>query len=231
MSSTFERDADLGYSRGNVYARWGNPTRHLLEESLAKLEGGDIGFAFASGMAALTGLLQAVSVASCSVRGVESKGLGCVLYPRDTYHGLRFAISTIYGPLGLTNEEVDMTDLSAVESACSAAASAGFGTGKPGGVLLLHLETPSNPQLLVTDITACISIAKRFGAIVSVDATWMTPVLCRPLLLGADCVMHSTTKYLGGTCDAINISPLPFLQRGMQRTFHLYSCYQAIPTF
>lgn len=185
LSTTFERDEDLGYSRGNVYSRWGNPTRDNLEHSLAKLEGGDVGLAFGSGMAALTSLLQAVTVASTVARGGEPGRVGCVLYPSDTYHGVRYAIRTIYGPLGLRHVEVDMSDPAAVDAACAAAAAEGFGAGRPHGVLLLHIETPSNPLLRITDIAACAATAQRHGALLSVDATWMTPVLCQPLRLGA----------------------------------------------
>ena len=185
LSTTFERDEDLGYSRGHVYSRWGNPTRDLLERSLSKLEGGDSGLAFASGMAALNALLQAVAVASASLRREDSGRVGCILYPADTYHGLRYAVRTIFTPLGLRAIEVEMSDIDAVEAAVAAAAAEGFGVGRPHGILLLHIETPSNPQLRITDIAACAGVAQRLGALLSVDATWMTPALCQPLRLGA----------------------------------------------
>jgi cystathionine beta-lyase/cystathionine gamma-synthase len=188
LSTTFERDEDLGYSRGHLYQRWGNPTRGLLEESLAKLEGGSVGCAFSSGMAALSSLLQGVAVASKKTRGGGSgRDIGCVLYPSDTYHGLRAVILQVYGPMGLETREVDMSDLGGVEAACAAASADGFGAGKPRGILLLHVETPSNPLLLITDIAGCAAIARRHGAVLSVDSTWMTPVVCQPLRLGAVC--------------------------------------------
>lgn len=206
LSTTFERDEDLGYSRGHVYSRWGNPTRDLLERSLAKLEGGDVGMAFASGMAALTTLLQAVAAASTQLPGSPSAPrTGCVIYPADTYHGLRYALRTIYGPMGLKHIEVDMSDIAAIEAACAAQAALGYGSGGTGGVLLLHVETPSNPLLCVTDIGACASIACRHGAILSVDATWMTPVICQPLRLGA---VRLQWSYLGTACtDSPTLMP------------------------
>jgi cystathionine gamma-synthase len=196
LSTTFERDEDLGYSRGHLYQRWGNPTRGLLEESLAKLEGGTLGCAFSSGMSALATLLQGVVVSTKKTRGGEPGGdIGCVLYPKDTYHGLRAIILQIYGPMGLKSREVDMSNIGEVEAACAAASTEGFGAGKPRGVLLLHVETPSNPLLLVTDIGACAALAQRYGAVLSVDATWMTPVVCQPLKLGAVCHKHTQTPH------------------------------------
>ena len=186
LSTIFERDEDLGWSRGHVYSRWSNPSRSALEEGMAALEGGAAGFAFASGMAAFCALVQALPGAM-------------VVYPSDIYHGIRAAITGTYGAWGLSRTEVDMRDAVALEAALAAAREAGFGVAGSGkGALLLHLETPSNPSLLVTNVEACAALGHAYDAIVSVDATWMTPVLCRPLELGADVVLHSTTKYLGG---------------------------------
>ena len=187
LSTTFERDEDLGFSRGHVYSRWSNPTRAALEDGMADLEGGAAGFAFASGLAAFAALLQALGPH------------GLVVFPTDTYHGVRAAITGTYREWGLHSVEVDMCDADAVARALAAARADGFGVPGSGcGPLLLHLETPSNPSLRVTDIEACAAAGHAAGAVVCVDATWMTPVLCRPLALGADVVLHSTTKYLGG---------------------------------
>ena len=190
LSTTFERAPDMSWPAGHVYSRWSNPSRDALEAGMAALEGGAGALAYASGMAAMCGLLQALP-------------RGHVIMPSDLYHGVRYAITGTFHAWGLTHSEVDMRDGAALEAALAAAAAAGYGTpGSAKGPLLLHLETPSNPCLLVTDVEAAAAAGHRHGALVCVDATWMTPLLCRPLGLGADVVLHSTTKYLGGACVA-----------------------------
>ncbi len=185
LNATFERDEDLEYSRGYIYSRWGNPTRTLLEESLARLEVGAEsavaaqGFAFSSGMAAASGVLQ------CLRPGDH------VVLAADVYHGVRHLLQTTYGEWGLSHTEVDQTDLSAVAKAM-----------RPE-TKLVWAETPSNPNFKITDIRGLAEIAHAGNAALLVDGTWTTPLLQQPLLLGADLVLHSATKYLGGHSDVL----------------------------
>lgn len=180
LATTFERDPDGGYARGYVYARWQNPTRRLLEETLAALEGdGAEAAAFASGMAAAHAVLQALRPGDH------------VLLPDDVYHGVRQLLREVLAPWGLAFSEVDQTDLEAVRAAL-----------RPE-TRLVWAETPSNPLTKVTDLAALAEIAHAAGALLLVDGTWTTPLLQRPLELGADLVLHSATKYLGGHSDVL----------------------------
>ena len=178
LSSTFQRDADNEYRRGFVYARAQNPTRDLLERSLARLEAGSDAVAFASGMAAVSATLQALC-----------KPGDRVLIPDDAYHGVRHLISNVYEKWGLRVQQVDMSAPEAVESALHE------------GAALVWLETPSNPMLKVTDVASISALCAARGVPCVVDATWCTPALLRPLEHGASLVVHSSTKYLGGHSD------------------------------
>lgn len=173
LSTTFLRDneEDFGYSRTD------SPNRRALESCLTELEGGAAAIAFASGMAAVAGLFRALE------QGDH------VILPDDTYFGVRKLVTNMLVRWGLTHTMVDMTDLAAVRSAIQPA------------TRLVWIETPSNPMLKVTDIAAVARIAHEAGAMVGVDGTWATPMLQSPLALGADYVVHSTTKYLGGHSD------------------------------
>jgi len=179
LSSTFERDADGSYSKGYMYGRADNPTRHLLERTLAQLEGGKAAAAFSSGQAAVHALLA-------SFRPGDR-----VILPSDVYHGVRTMASDLFGPWGLKAEYVDLWDADASAKALA------------GGAKLVWAETPSNPLLRVTDIARLAEQARKAGAVFAVDNTWATPALQRPLELGADLVMHSTTKYLSGHGDVL----------------------------
>ncbi len=184
LATTFERPASGDYGDGYVYARWGNPTRDLFEATLADLEadgldGGAEAAAFASGMAATATVLQALRPGDH------------VLLPDDVYHGVRHLFRSTFGAWGLTYSEVDQTDLGAVRDAL-----------RPE-IRLVWAETPSNPLLKITDLTALADLAHDAGALLLVDGTWTTPLLQRPLALGADLVLHSATKYLGGHSDAL----------------------------
>lgn len=173
LSSTFLRDNEGEF----VYSRIDSPNRRALEECLTALEGGAGAIAFASGMAAVAGVFQ-------SLRQGDH-----VILPDDTYFGVRELVSNILAGWGLTHTMVDMTDLPAVQAAMQP------------NTRLVWIETPSNPMLKVTDIAAVAEIAHRGDALVGVDGTWATPMLQRSLDLGADYVVHSTTKYLGGHSD------------------------------
>ncbi len=179
LSSTFERDADGGYRAGHVYSRTSNPTRQALEVSLAALEGGAAAIAYGSGSAATLAVFQALAPGDH------------VLAPHDAYFGTLRQLREIFEPWGLLADVVDMTDLAAVKRAI-----------KPS-TRVLWVETPSNPLVRIVDITALAAIAHGAGARCVVDNTWATPVLQRPLDLGADVAMHSTTKYLGGHSDLL----------------------------
>ncbi len=179
LSTTFEREPDGSYRGGFVYSRYANPNRSALEQTIASLEGGAFAASFASGSSATMTLIQAL--------GPKSH----VVAPDDAYFGTTKLMRDIFGPWGIELSVVDMTDLAAVEKAM-----------RPT-TRLVWMETPSNPLLRITDIAAVAAVAKRHGALSAVDNTWGTPVLQRPLELGADVVMHSTTKYLGGHSDVL----------------------------
>jgi cystathionine beta-lyase/cystathionine gamma-synthase len=178
LSSTFELTG-IGTDKGWDYSRAGNPTRDRLEEALAALEGGFSAHAFASGMAAIYGLVA-------MLRSGDH-----LLCSRDVYAGTVRLFNQIVRPYGIDIEYVDTSDLKAVEAAIRP-------TTK-----LIHVETPSNPLMVLSDIRAIAEIAHARGVEVSVDNTFMSPVLQSPLALGADIVMHSTTKYLNGHSDSI----------------------------
>ena len=177
LSTTFERHSDGTYTDNNVYSCSDNPNRKALEICLAALEGGSVVLAFASGMAATTAVFQALATGDH------------ILVPDDIYFGTGKVARDLFGPWGLECTVVNMTDLAQVAAAV-----------RPN-TKLLWVETPSNPLLKITDIAAISAIAHHAGAICVVDNTWPSPICQRPLDHGADLVMHSTTKYLGGHSD------------------------------
>ncbi|MBE7175450.1 MAG: aminotransferase class I/II-fold pyridoxal phosphate-dependent enzyme [Mucilaginibacter polytrichastri] len=177
-STTFLRNADGGYTSGYQYGRSANPNRAALENVLAALEGGKDAAAFSSGVAAGMTLFQALEPGSH------------ILAPDDMYHGLRYQLLQVFQGI-LSVSFVDMSDLAAVENALQEK------------TRLIWLETPSNPLLKITDIRAVSAIAKKHNLLVAVDSTFASPIFQRPLELGADIVMHSSTKYLGGHSDII----------------------------
>jgi len=177
LSTTFERAADGEYPLGFSYAREGNPTRGSLEECLAALEGGKEAVAFSSGLAVATALLQ----------GLEPGDH--IIAPDDVYFGLRQVIGGVFAKWPLETSYVDMTNLVGVKEAV-----------RPNTRLVL-IETPSNPLLKITDLSAVAQVAREANAISVCDGTFTTPVLQRPLDLGVDMVWQSTTKYIGGHSD------------------------------
>ncbi len=177
LSTTFARDADGSLPHGFIYARSDNPTRRELERALAALEGGATALAFASGMAATAAVFQSM------LPGEH------VVAPQDAYYGTARLLREVMAGWGLASTLVDMTDLHAVAAAITPR------------TRLVWIETPSNPSLAVTDIARVVAIAHAAGARCVCDNTWATPLLQRPLALGCDLVMHSTTKYLGGHSD------------------------------
>ncbi|MBC8052725.1 MAG: aminotransferase class V-fold PLP-dependent enzyme [Sphingobacteriaceae bacterium] len=178
LSTTFERGEDGEYPGGFNYTRAGNPNRRSLENVLARLESGVDACAFSSGNAAGSAVLQSLKPGSH------------IIAPDDMYHGLRYLINTVFNGI-LTVDYLDLSDLDAVASAI-----------KPN-TRLIWIETPSNPLLKITDISAICKIAHEKGILVCCDNTFATPVFQQPLDLGADIVMHATTKYLGGHSDVL----------------------------
>jgi cystathionine gamma-synthase len=188
LATTFRHGPAGERIAGYEYQREGNPTQDRLEHALAALEGGAAALAFASGMAAITGMLDSLPTGSR------------LLIPDDCYSGLRYLAREFLPERGVTAVAVDMADPAAVEAACAA------------GVAMVWVETPSNPRMKICDIAALAQLAHRHGALLACDNTFATPVLQRPLALGADVVMHSTTKYFGGHSDVLG-GALVFAQR------------------
>lgn len=179
QTSTFEQDG-LGKPRSKwEYSRTGNPTRAALEALIAELEGGSHGFAFSSGMAAIDAVLHIF------------KSGDSIIISSNVYGGTFRILDKIFKQYGLCYKIVDTTDLAAVKNAFTP------------DVKALLIESPANPLLKVTDIAAASEIARANGALTIVDNTFMTPYLQRPLELGADIVVHSATKYIGGHSDVI----------------------------
>ena len=180
VSSTYLRDPDNQYRSGRVYARADNPAFDQAEAVLAQLEQGAQAALFASGMAAATAVFQALSPGDH------------VLAPKVMYWSLRNWLMNFATRWGLNIELIDMTDPAAVQAAV-----------RSGVTKLVWIETPANPLWTVTDIAATAEIAHAAGALLAVDSTVASPVLTRPLTLGADIVMHAGTKYLNGHSDLV----------------------------
>lgn len=188
MSTTFIAEADTNFSVEGleeendawVYTRWGNPTVHQLEEKLAVLEGAETAIAFASGMAAITALL--FHLLKTGDHAIVSD---------VAYAALSEITNEKIPELGIEITKVDTSDLEAVKNAIKS------------NTKLIYIETPCNPLLRLTDIAAAAEIAHKAGALLAVDSTFATPAATKPLELGADFVVHSLTKYLGGHGDAL----------------------------
>ncbi|BCX03289.1 MAG: cystathionine gamma-synthase [Candidatus Roseilinea sp.] len=179
LSTTFERAADGAFPGGHIYTRNSNPNRDALERALAALEGGAVAVAFASGNAATSAVLQALAPGDHVIASTE------------TYYGTRAVLTGALRRWGLQADFVDMTDPANVARAMRPA------------TRLVWVETPSNPRLQLTDIAAAAEIAHAGGARLVCDNTFATPILQQPLALGADLVVHSTTKYIGGHSDVL----------------------------
>lgn len=178
QTSTYIQDG-LGRHKGYEYARTRNPTREALERNVAALEGGRHGFAFGSGLAAVDAVVKLLSAGDHVVCG------------ENVYGGTHRQMTHIWARLGLTFTFVDGGDLDAVAGAVTPATK------------MVYAESPTNPMLRLCDLAATGEIAKRAGAVFVVDNTFATPCFQRPLELGADIVLHSTTKYLNGHSDMI----------------------------
>ncbi len=179
--STYKQDGVGGLRDGYEYSRTANPTRRALEECLAALEGGRHALAFASGMAA----------EDCLLRAVCAPG-DHVVIPDDAYGGTFRLMARVLAEWGVSYRPVPISDVAAVRGALAE---------RPARVL--WAETPTNPLLSIADIAALADVAQQAGALLVVDNTFASPYLQQPLALGADAVVHSTTKYLGGHSDVI----------------------------
>ena len=179
--STFKQDGVGGLRGGYEYARSANPTRDALQICLAEIENGSHAFATASGLAAEDLILRTIL-----------KPGDHLIIPIDAYGGTYRLINSVYGEWGIDHSAVDQSDLVAVRNSI-----------KPGKTKAMWVETPTNPLLNISDISALAEISREFGLLLIVDNTFASPYLQQPLTLGADVVIHSTTKYLGGHSDVI----------------------------
>ena len=178
QTSTYEQDG-LGNNKGWEYSRTGNPTRAALEALIAELENGKAGFAFGSGMAAITAVL--------SLFRTGDK----VIISSNVYGGTFRVLDKVFNNFGITYSIEDTSNLETLDSKITA------------DVKAILIESPANPLLTVTDIAGVATIAKKHGILSIVDNTFMTPYLQRPIELGVDIVVHSATKYLGGHSDVV----------------------------
>lgn len=181
LTSTYVQDGIGGLRGGYEYSRGGNPTRTGLETQLAALEGGIRALSFASGLAAEDALLRTV------LRPGDHVVIG-----NDVYGGTHRLIRRIFGDWGVRHSTVDTSDLDAVRAAIE------LGTTK-----VLWVETPSNPLMKISDVAALAELGQEAGLFTVVDNTFASPALQQPIALGADVVVHSTTKYLGGHSDVV----------------------------
>lgn len=190
LSSTFVQDGVGGLRNGYEYGRSANPTRDDLQENLVALEAGNLpaakrvaarAFAFASGLASEDTLLRAAL-----------KPGDHILLGNDAYGGTYRLINGVFGAWGVGHTTVDLADITATRAALAAT-----------GARIVWLETPSNPTLKIVDIATLAAIAHEYNALLVVDNTFATPALQRPLEFGADAVVHSTTKYIGGHSDVV----------------------------
>ena len=178
QTSTYRQEG-IGLDVKWEYSRTGNPTRAALEALIAELEGGTAGFAFASGMAAITAVLSLFRAGDR------------ILISSNVYGGTYRVLDKVFRQFDIRYGIVDTTDLSALESAIAP------------DVKAILVESPANPLMTVTDLAAVSALAKGYGILSIVDNTFMTPYLQQPLKLGADIVIHSATKYLGGHSDLV----------------------------
>jgi cystathionine gamma-synthase len=210
LATTFAQDG-VGKHRGYEYARSGNPTRTALEACLASLEGAGNGIAYASGLAAEDALLRTLSPGDH------------VILPTDTYGGTFRLVARVHERFGIDWSAVDLGDLAALEATWTDA------------TRMVWIETPTNPALSIVDIRAISKLAHDRTARVVVDNTFATPYLQQPLAIGADAVVHSSTKYLGGHSDVVGgfvavhdaelADELRFLQNAMGAVPSPFDCY------
>lgn len=178
QTSTYEQES-LGHHKGYEYSRTGNPTRAALEALIAELEAGTAGFAFASGMAAITAVLSMFKTGDR------------VIISSNVYGGTFRVLDKVFNNFGITYSIEDTTDIVSLDKKITP------------DVKAILVESPANPLLTITDLKAVAELAKKHGILSVVDNTFMTPYLQRPIELGIDIVVHSATKYLGGHSDLV----------------------------
>jgi cystathionine gamma-lyase len=213
QTSTYVQEG-LGRHKGYEYARTRNPTREALERNVAALEGGRHGFAFASGLAALDAVLKLLSAGDHVVSG------------ENLYGGSHRQMTHIWARLGLAFTFVDAADAERLAAAVTPATK------------MVYVETPTNPMMRLCDLAAAAAVARRAGALLVVDNTFATPYFQRPLELGADVVLHSTTKYLNGHSDMVGgmlvlnddalAERLGFIQNGSGAVPGPFDCWLAL---
>jgi len=179
LSTTFERDIGGDYNRGFKYIRDGNPNRNMLEKCLTEIEAGEFTVTFASGMAAATAILQALNPGDH------------VIFPDDIYFGVRELHRGIFTRWGLKATVVNMTNVDNVKNAIQTSTK------------LIWIETPSNPLLKLVNLHDIVELARASNLLTCCDNTWCTPVIQRPLDIGVDLALHSSTKYFGGHSDVM----------------------------
>ncbi|MGP8073058.1 MAG: trans-sulfuration enzyme family protein [Thermoplasmata archaeon] len=204
LSSTFQQSAP-NVNQGYVYSRSGNPTRAILEKAIGALEGGAGGLAFSSGLGALTTLLESLPSGNR------------IVAVNDLYGGTWRLFEHHRRQFGLTIDYADLSDPATLQSALTEKAD------------LLYLETPTNPLLHLVDLKAAVRGARAVGARVVVDNTFATPALQRPLEFGADIVLHSTTKYLGGHSDVVGGALVFRSKKDLERFTWLQNAVGAVP--
>jgi cystathionine beta-lyase/cystathionine gamma-synthase len=204
QTSTYAQE-EPGKNKGYEYARTRNPTRDALQANLAAIEKGDFGVCFSSGLAAMDNVLKLLQP------GDE------VLAPDDLYGGSYRLLTAVFGPFGIKSRFIDMRDPANVEKEVSA------------DTKMLWIETPTNPMLNIVDIEAMTTIAKRKGILSVVDNTFASPYLQQPLTLGADLVLHSATKYLGGHSDVVMGAVITRDEDLAKRLYYLQNAAGAIP--
>ncbi|MDP7067149.1 MAG: cystathionine gamma-synthase [Acidimicrobiales bacterium] len=215
LSTTFAQDAPGSPKNGYEYSRTGNPTRHAYEACVASLEGAKYGFAFASGLSAEDALFRQLSPGSQ------------ILLGNDAYGGTFRLIDSVHGKKsGLANAAVDLTKPEQIEEVWTP------------DTKMVWLETPTNPMLSVFDIQAIAELVHNLGGIVVVDNTFATPYLQQPLSLGADVVVHSATKYIGGHSDVVGgfvatnheslADDLVYVQNAVGAVPSPFDCYLAL---
>lgn len=204
QTATFAHPA-FGQSTGYDYSRTANPTRSAVEAAIADLEGGHRAFGFSTGLAATTALAMLFSSGDHIVAS------------EDMYGGTFRLFESVFGRFGLATSYVDSTDPAAVEAAV-----------QPGRTKALFVETPSNPMMQITDLAACAAIARRHGLLLIVDNTFMSPYFQRPIELGADLVLHSGTKFLGGHNDTLSGFVVARTPELSERVFYLLNASGAV---
>ena len=204
QTSTYAQDG-FGQHKGYEYARTGNPTRTALEKNLAALENGQFAICFGSGLAAVSTLIQTLSP--------EDE----ILSTNDLYGGTYRQITKVYGPMGIKSRFLDFNNLELVRQAIGPK------------TRMIWLETPTNPMLSILDIQAICEMVKNQGIIVVVDNTFASPYLQNPLDLGADVVLHSATKYLGGHSDVVHGAIVCNDAELAQKLYFLQNAVGAVP--